>query len=317
MPTIDDISKLSGVSPATVSRVLRNASNVAPTTRELVLRTAKQLGRALPNELQGKRVLAIGATSAQAIFDALDSAAQRQNISLLWKIAKSDDYMADDLFSMEEYDGIILVDGAMHPNALKLLREKLPVVQCRTYSGLPSDVAVLVDDYQMGYDLAEHLLQQGCKRILYLKSRTYYSARPFVRDRLHGAMAAAAEAGLTLDRIVNMEMDDVWISQLMQATQEGVDGVILGMLPYHFAEAWQRLKDANIRIPGDLAIASYDDSEACQILGITAMQQPLEGIANMAMLLLRNMIEHRIAFSEPVYVRVKHSLRPRKSTLRK
>jgi len=60
MPTIEQIAKTSGVSPATVSRVLRNAANVSQSTRDLVLQTAAQLGRSLPAELQGKRVLAIG-----------------------------------------------------------------------------------------------------------------------------------------------------------------------------------------------------------------------------------------------------------------
>ena len=44
MPTIKDVAKRAGVSPMTVSRVLNNASNVKPSTREKVLEAVEELG---------------------------------------------------------------------------------------------------------------------------------------------------------------------------------------------------------------------------------------------------------------------------------
>ncbi len=316
MATIEAIAKVSGVSPATVSRVLRNAQNVSPATRELVLKTATQLGRSLPAELQGKRVLAIGSTNVEQFFSSLDEAARQHNITLLWKHAKSDDYMSDDLFSMEEYDGVVLIDGVMAPQALQLLREKRPVVQCRTYSGLSSDVSVLVDDFQMGFDLTELLLRRGCRRIMYLNTSDYFSSRPFARDRLRGAMAAACEAGTKLDRICTPLHFDNCPELVRQALQDGIDGLILGMIPPSLKDIYQVFDTFRVRIPEDLAIASFDDSDSCEVFGITAIRQPFDSIASTAMLLLCDLIEQRAEFTDPIYVRTKHRLVERASTKR-
>lgn len=311
MPTIEQIAKESGVSPATVSRALRNAHNVSPTTRNLVLQTAAQLGRSLPSELQGKRVLAIGSTNVPQFFAALDDAAQQHHTTLLWKYAKSDNYMADDLFSMEEYDGIILIDGVMDPQALQLLREQIPVVQCRTYSGLNSDIAVLVDDFQMGFDIAEHMIQRGCQRIMYINVPSYFASRPFARDRLRGMMAACCEAGTQLARVCNSNRLHEYPDLIHQAIADGADGIILGMVPQEVYQVFQELRD---HIPQDLALAAFDDSEVCEVLGITAMRQPIDAIASTAMHLLHNLMEHQAEFSTPLYVRTKHELIVRSST---
>jgi len=314
MPTIEQIAKTSGVSPATVSRVLRNAANVSQSTRDLVLQTAAQLGRSLPAELQGKRVLAIGSTNVPQFFEALDEAARHNQITLLWKYAKSDDYMADDLFSMEEYDGIILIDGCMPPQTLKLLREQIPVVQCRTYSGLPSDVAVLVDDYQMGFDLTELLIQRGCKRIMYLNPPSYFESRPFSRDRLRGALAACSESHTQLDRVCSYQRFHECLALVRQALQEGIDGLVIGMLSPDLKDLYRIFQELHVRIPEDLRIASFDDSELCSMMEITAIQQPIHTIAQTAMMLLRNLMEHRITFTDSIYVRTKHLLIERAST---
>ena len=58
MPTISDVAKQAGVSPATVSRVIRGAKNVRPATREKVEQAIASLGyvpSAAAQSLRSKR----------------------------------------------------------------------------------------------------------------------------------------------------------------------------------------------------------------------------------------------------------------------
>ena len=58
MPTISDVAKKAGVSPATVSRVIQGAENVRPATREKVERAIEELGyvpSAIAQGLRSKR----------------------------------------------------------------------------------------------------------------------------------------------------------------------------------------------------------------------------------------------------------------------
>ena len=58
MPTISDVAKRAGVSPATVSRVMQGAKNVNPATRERVEKAIEELGyvpSAVAQSLRSKR----------------------------------------------------------------------------------------------------------------------------------------------------------------------------------------------------------------------------------------------------------------------
>lgn len=311
--TIAKIAELTGVSAATVSRVLRNEKNVAAATRELVLQTAAQLGRGTPEPTRQKRVLAVGSTPSLQIFPLLTAAAERYRISLLCKLMLDDNFRANAPEFEGEWDGVILIDGFAPLEELAKLRQRLTVVQCRTYSGLPSDVAVLVDNVRMGYDLARHLLAGGCRRIAYAEELPAFLARPFPRERRLGVLAALAEAGLSLWRVYPYD-PATREELLLRALADGADAVILGGTYPSTERMLERARAEGLHIPEELAVAAFDDNEFCAAWGLTAIRQPLESIADASMLLLDDLIERRAAFKEATLVRVAHRLIPRGST---
>ena len=93
MPTISDVARHAGVSPATVSRVIQGAPNVRPATRERVQRAIEALGyvpSAAAQSLRSKRTRSLALVVSDitntfwtTIARGVEDEAQRQGYSVL------------------------------------------------------------------------------------------------------------------------------------------------------------------------------------------------------------------------------------------
>jgi LacI family transcriptional regulator len=182
-PTVKDIARHAGVSPATVSLVLRKSPLVAESTRAGVQSSIQSLGyvyhRAAAN-LRMRLTHTVGlviceitnpfyAELAAGIDDALDQAGW---VAFVANTAESPERQGRFIARMREHrvDGILLAPAeGTAPEAIgELKKQGLPVVQILRRAGR-SNADYVSADFRLGMKLAaEHLIRLGHKRIAFV-----------------------------------------------------------------------------------------------------------------------------------------------------
>jgi len=313
MIKIEDIAKLAGVSTATVSRVLNNVGNVAPATREAVLNASRQLGRALDPEITRKRVLIIHTPSAHAMVEAFMHCADTYNISLLFKAVHRHAFRAGDIDFDGDFDGVIVVDSVVEKDELQSLQQTTSVVQCRNYCGAEKECAVLVDDVMMGQMLTQHLIDTGKKRVAFVSMDPYMATRPHHIERTRGFHAALSMAGLTPAAYYDLVADGV-LDQMRADAGDKWDAIIFPEPIIPLLDLHQMLQQDGFRIGEDISLASFNDNEYIQRLGITGTRQPEDALANGTLFMLNSLMEQRLQLDKAMYLRYKPELLIRSST---
>jgi LacI family transcriptional regulator len=213
--TVKDIARHAGVSPATVSLVLRKSPLVARTTREKIESSIDSLGyvydRAAAN-LRTGRTHTIGlivceitnpfyAELTAGIDDALDRAGW---VAFLANTAESPARQDRFIERMREQrvDGLLLspAEGTEADTVERLRRHGMPVVQVlrRVGRGKADHVGA---DFRLGMTLAaEHLIRLGHKRIAFVGGGRRASP---ARDRATAYRETLARYGLPLGPVVN------------------------------------------------------------------------------------------------------------------
>ncbi len=182
-PTVKDIARHAGVSPATVSLVLRNSPLVAETTRAGVQSSIHSLGyvydRAAAN-LRARLTHTVGlviceitnpfyAALAAGVDNALDQAGW---VAFVANTSESPERQGRFIARMREHrvDGILLApaEGTSPSSINELGRQGLPVVQMLRRVG-QRDGDYVSADFRLGMALAaEHLIRLGHRRIAFI-----------------------------------------------------------------------------------------------------------------------------------------------------
>jgi LacI family transcriptional regulator len=214
-PTVKDIARHAGVSPATVSLVLRNSPLVAATTRAGVQLSMDSLGyvyhRAAAN-LRARLTYTVGlviceitnpfyAELAAGIDDALDQAGW---VAFVANTAESPARQSRFIVRMREHrvDGILLApaEGTAADVVDELKRHGIPLVQMLRRVGRRSADYVSAD-FRLGMTLAaEHLIRLGHERIAFVGGARRVSP---ARDRTEAFRAILPRFGLPVGPIVN------------------------------------------------------------------------------------------------------------------
>ncbi len=213
-PTVKDIARHAGVSPATVSLVLRNSPLVAETTRAGVQSSIHSLGyvydRAAAN-LRARLTHTVGlviceitnpfyAALAAGVDDALDQAGW---VAFVANTSESPERQSRFIARMREHrvDGILLApaEGTSPSSISELGRQGLPVVQMLRRVGQHNGDYVSAD-FGLGMALAaEHLIRLGHRRIAFLGGRRRVTP---ARDRAEAFREILPRFGLPVGPIV-------------------------------------------------------------------------------------------------------------------
>jgi len=194
--TIYDIAKQLGVSPATVSRALKESPSISIDTRKKINALAEKLGyrhNPFASSLRLQKTHTIGVilhelnsyfiTSVLAGIEKIVTEAKYHLIIV--HSAENTDLEAANALNLfhKRVDGVIasLSFDTEELSHFKQFRDKnIPVVFFdRVFEN--SDYAkVIINNFRAGYDATTHLIQQGCKRIALITSslkRNVYSER--------------------------------------------------------------------------------------------------------------------------------------------
>lgn len=314
---LKDVAKQAGTSPATVSQVLngrRSTIRVGESTRRRVLQVAKALGyRANPmaRSLRTRRTATIGvvvhgvATNAPRIETAERFAGQHGYQLLLavtrWEAEQEEDAIRRLLH--RQVDGMMLVspaiDAAERRVIEELVQEDFPLV---AIGPPPIRECAYVDwDRRESYQqLAEHLLERGCRRLLFHR----HEATVGVRQRIEGVQAAikrigGAEAELRIvgsDEAVllgDSATKDRAIEQTRQFLRDGWPQAIITCTDEQALVVMQLCREFGLVVPRDVAVTGCSNASFTQYLDvpITTIRLPHERLVQEALAYLIRRIE--------------------------
>ncbi|WP_257348251.1 LacI family DNA-binding transcriptional regulator [Pseudalkalibacillus decolorationis] len=292
-PKIEDVAKVAGVSPTTVSRVLNNRGYIGEKTRKKVHKAMEQLNY-FPNEVARslfiKKTFLIGlifpTTSnpfyGQLIFHLENIAASQGYKVLLCNSQGREDKEKNYLKMLQrnQVDGIIA--GAHNKGIEEYEIPNLPVVGVDRY--LSNKIPVVSsDNYLGGKQATQLLIDKGCKNIIHINGPISLETPANLRRKAYeDVMRANQLTPLTY------EIDDHFtiIKQLFEENPQ-VEGIFASD-DLIASRVMREAKDRNINIPTDLKVVGYDGTETTRLLlpELSTVQQPIKEIAEKAIELL-------------------------------
>ncbi len=208
--TLRDVSEASGVSEMTVSRVLRNRGDVSDSTRERVLKAAKELGY-VPNKIAGalasQRVnlvaVIIPSLSNMVFPEVLNGITQVLDDTDLQPVVGVTGYLPEKeekvLYEMLSWrpSGVIIA-GLEHSEASRaMLRAAgIPVVEIMDVDGMPVDSVVGISHRRAGQLMAKAIIKAGYEQIGFLGTKMPLDHR--ARKRFEGMTTSLAKAGIEI-----------------------------------------------------------------------------------------------------------------------
>src|SRR5258706_6746582 len=177
--TLDDVARLAGVSPITVSRALNTPAQLSGETLARVQEAIERTGY-VPNRIAGglassrsRLVAALVPTisglvfleTVQAMTEALDAAGYQVMLGQSGYDATREEALLDAIIGRRP-DGVI-VTGVMHsPQARRRLAAAgIPIVETWDLTPTPIDMLVGFSHEKVGRAVAEHLIDKGRRRL--------------------------------------------------------------------------------------------------------------------------------------------------------
>jgi LacI family transcriptional regulator len=273
--TRDDVAKLAGVSPATVSYVMNNGPRpVSEETRQRVLVAIEQLSyrpNTIARSLKTKKTFAAGIIVSDILNPTLASIEKsiedvflQNNYSLT--ICNSDESPDREKMWLEmlrdrRVDGIILLPTGANRSALfSTVESGFPLVLLdRQIEGLRAD-AVVFDNDSGAYQAVQHLLSLGHTRIGLLNLPA--SLTPG-QGRLRGYERALTDNGLPIYRQLIKEgsfkaQDGAMLAASLLDANPHPTALLVSS--NRLAQGvFEQVKARGMRIPEDLALITFDD----------------------------------------------------------
>ena len=305
--SVKDVAAAAEVSLGTVSNVLNRPDRVSGPTRSRVEAAMAELGF-VRNE--SARQLRSGTSSSlgYVMLDAtnpfftdvaagIEAAAEVDDLSLfLCNSGQRPDRERShlDLLQQQRVRGILVTPVDPAALVLEEIRSRgTPVVIVDRTRDDRAFCSVSVDDVLGGRLAVEHLIDRGHRRVAFVGGPPELGQ---VHDRLEGARAAWADAGLPPDGLVVLGTDALDVGN-GHAAGERLAGLPSGRRPTAAFCAndllalglLQQAIGAGIRVPADLAIVGYDDIEfaSAAAVPLTSVRQPRRLLGRTAAELLR------------------------------
>lgn len=303
MVTIRDVAKHAGVSVATVSRVINNTGGVSEEMGRRVRKSIQALGFE-PDFLAQSWRTRVTRTIAAVVSDNTSphhgimlreagAVALAHDYSLILCITYFDPEIEKRYLRMlrlRRVDGVLLNNmGDCREHVCKFTEAGVPVVLLNRplCDNGPLVDAVVVDSYRGAFDLVDHLIRVGHRRIAMVYDQGLHEYHK--SERLRGYREALGAHGLAFDQDLvhcgNIHSGPV-IGDCLRATPRPTAlfaaGYGTGLA------AMTELRACGLRIPADMAFAMYDDVRWGAFVDppLTLMRNPADQVGQVAMALL-------------------------------
>lgn len=337
MVRLKDIAARAGVSVMTVSKVMRDASDISGATKERIRALAREMGYVPDRQAQGLRsrttkLLGLVMSAAtNPIYARILMALEEQAFEMDYEII-----FAHSLSQTEREETIIRrmmsrrVDG-MFIYPVYRLNPSAPVYQDLERSGIPTIILghkapfcqnflnVETDDIAASQQMTRHLIELGHRRIAFFTGPRHV---PWSQERLDGYRAALKEA--------NIEFDDKLVfvggstisegnAAALQFMDEKCDATAIQAVNDLIAVgAASSLLDQGIRIPEDVSVTGFGNVLTSEYFRVplTTVRQPKFRLGTAAMDMMKRLLAGEQAMSQRLSaeILVRQSTQPPRKT---
>ncbi len=316
-PTMADVASVAGVSPQTVSRVLRGHPNVSDVTRLQVEEAVERTGyrrTGLARALVTGRSMTLGILTHEsdqyapaAIMLGVNRAARERGyfVSAAGTTSVSPAAITDGVEHLRDQgvDGLIVAVPIWDELALGRVTNGLPTAVIDGSSSAEDDVVAL-DQEQSGRLATQHLLDLGHETVWHLAGPASWRD---ASGRTTGWESALREAGRSVPPILHGDWtaesgyrNGLIVARMPDATAvfTSSDEMAFGLL--------RALAEQGRRVPEDVSVVSMDDIPLAQFAHppLTTIRQPFEQMGRIA-------VEHVLAaIDDPSVERTRVTVAP-------
>lgn len=311
MISIKDISTKCGFSVATVSKALNDHSDIAESTKELIRKTAKEMGY-FPNSsaraLKTHRTYNIGVLfvdEAQSgltheyfarVLDSFKVEAERNG----YDITFINKHMGQKNMSYYEHSKYRGVDGVViacidfrDRDVIELIHGELPVVTIDHV--FDNRTAIISDNIKGMRDLIHYIYDMGHRKIAYIHG----ADSSVTQNRVGSFYKTLGELGIKVpDEYVKSGIyhDPDTTAKLTKELLDMKDSPTCIIFPDDFSciGGLNMIKERGLRIPEDISVAGYDGIPLSQMLSpkITTVKQDTKSLGRSAAQKLIALIEN-------------------------
>jgi DNA-binding LacI/PurR family transcriptional regulator len=333
LTTIKDLAKTLNLSPSTVSRALRDHPDINPLTKKRVISLADQLDyhpNSIAQSLQTQKTKTIGVIVPEikqpffaSVINGIEEFAYAAGYTII--VCQSNETYEREVFYARSLVSLrvagMLVSLSQTTQSLDhfkmLQRRDVPVVFFDRVSDDIEASKVVVDDYQGAFDIVDHLIKSGYRRIAHLAGPKNLSISKF---RLKGYKDALKQGNLSFidELVVHGGLDDTSgiigfqkllnLRPLPDAVFAVNDPVATGV--------FMTMKELGLKIPADIALAGFSNTHMTSLLDppLTTVEQPSYQIGKTAAQLLMEQINGNADKFVPKFIVLKTHLIIRGST---
>jgi DNA-binding LacI/PurR family transcriptional regulator len=326
--TLEDIARIAGVSPSTVSRVLNNLVGTRSKAREQVLKVLAETGfqpNAAARSLASQRSHVIGllipAPASTILYnpavlqlaEVVTQACHERNYLLSLFLLGSDTDEQQILPKMTRkgfVDGLIVRgadDRASDPLLHRLSDSGMPFVSFGRPIDLDTISYVATDNATAAYNAIAHLLTLGRRRIALLVG----SLEPYAsQERLAGYRKALTDRGVPVDeQLIAVAGISDGYGTTQRLLQHAPDAIFL---PTRMAlDVLRVLREADLRVPDKIALVGFEDLPLAQQTDppLTTVSQPMGAIGKQLVSMLLDIMENgaeparRLLFPQELVIR--------------
>lgn len=319
MATIYEVSKLAGVSLATVSRVLNNNTPVREATRLKVMEAMDKLGyhpNSVAQSLASKRSNSIGIVVSElngpffgTLLSDIEAAFRRAGKHVIIAAGHSDEKLEKEsieFLQSRNCDALILHVEAVSDEFLNELaaKEVAFVLLNRFVDGL-SERCVTLNNQHGGYLATNYLLSRGHKRIGYISGPMW---KHDAEQRYLGHLRALAQDNINAQDMLFYEGDyhEVGGAKGLHALLDA-DPTLTAVVCANdemAAGAMTSAREAGLSLPKDLSIVGFDNVNFSHYMlpKLTTVDYPIGNMGMMAARwVLKNVYQQKIDDIQTVF----------------
>jgi DNA-binding LacI/PurR family transcriptional regulator len=319
--TISDVAKVLGVAPSTVSRALNGHSDINANTRQAILDVARQLDyqpNLLAQSLKSSETNTIGvvipdierpffATAVSGIQQVVGEAGYRV---MICQSKESYDMEVSNVQALiaSRVDGLLICHSRETENFDHVKPEAcrgIPVIHFDRVSNEVDSAKVILDDWNGAFNVTEHLIEQGARRIAILAGP---ESLLISRNRLAGYQNALRRHHMPLrpeyETHINFRPEsavaalDNWL-----ALPEPPDAIFA----INYTNAFDllvALKQRGIRVPDDMAVVGFGDEFMASMIepGLTTVNLHPYRIGQQAARLFLEQVRQKESFQPRTFV---------------
>ncbi|EKF42583.1 LacI family DNA-binding transcriptional regulator [Nitratireductor indicus] len=288
-----DVAERAGVGTITVSRALRNPDSVSPALRKRIYEAMRELNY-IPNSIAGilsssrsNAVVIIVPSIAESTFadtiQGITDVLDKHGMHILLGTSRYSLDIEEDLLRLmlSWRPAGAFITGTEHSPATSEMFRRMgtPVVEFWDISDKPIDMSVGFSHFQIGEEITHHLVEQGARRIAFVRGNYESGDRAGTREK--GYRKALQDRGIDFALTLAPAQGPIGIAGGAEAMRRilrdhpEVDAVVFGS-DYPAAGALFECQRQGISVPGQIKLAGIGDYDIASQLypSLTTVQMP-------------------------------------------